>query len=147
MSDRTEPTGQALYEHLKETGTGESRLEKVASFLKTKPSATCAEIVEHLILENVQPGTIQKAGQFVYGDTYSYRPDGSTPASDEIEKSLRSEIANLKRESKEKDARLLIAQKRITQLQSQLNVKNESALPEQVRQSEQRKREPALAGK
>ena len=55
---------ESLVAHLKDSGTGESKLETIRGMIDTNPDVNLGEFVEALYLTDIAPGTIEKCRNY-----------------------------------------------------------------------------------
>ena len=117
MAER-DKTGAELLGYLKETGTGQGRLEELTAYLRHHPEASAVELHGHMLHARMHAGTIEKAGKWLHGDSFVYvGQDAPAQSPEEEMRSLRkrgSEQADLIRSLEAEKHRLT---QRVAQLQ------------------------------
>ena len=144
--EAAEKTCQELLAYLKESGTGAQRCQKVETYLARYPRATAAEVVEHMASDGVQPGTVEKAGKWLYGSAYSYRgPEHGAVTLDKELANERAQNAALRLTIKALESKNHSLLKANTQLRQQPDLRSE-ATDEQKLPDERPTGKRALAG-
>lgn len=97
-ADATRPrpdcTGRQLRDYLKATGTSAERIVFLDELLLRKPDASGKFLLEQMIAAKLQTGTLNKAGRYVYGPSFSLAQAGAVASTEEVDK-LRLQVANL----------------------------------------------------
>lgn len=136
----TAKTSTELYDHLRSTGTGPDRLAIVERYMADNPECSAADVVEHLIAQHVQAGTVRKAGEFVHGSGFDV-PGIGTVTTDES-KRQREENATLRASLRATEARSASLLREVAEL-----TRRNALLVEQVQSQRVRESEPKRRGK
>ena len=90
-------TAGELMAHLLETGTNPEKMQSAQRWIRENPSSSAIELLRYLedaeerLEPPINPGTLRKAGKWLWGD--SWEPTSETPVpADELER-LRGEVA------------------------------------------------------
>jgi hypothetical protein len=136
-------TGRDVLNHLIDTGSGPGRTAKLTAYLAefrkdNGKDATGEDVLTHMLAspDDYPMGTLQKAGRFVRGDSFSASALRGEPATDEVE-SLRSTVAELTRRLSEAEAKNAAVLRENRVLRDRLETDKRNDTLARVQQSEQ----------
>jgi hypothetical protein len=124
-------TGAELLAHLKETGTGRDRVERVEAFLKERPEATAADVFEWAHGDGMPHGTLDKMHRFFKG--YAYDPVKPGELMSDKAVAALGKVASLEAEVRERDAQNALLLKENRRLREENDLLRKQQAPEKRR--------------
>lgn len=102
-------TARHVHEYLDATGCNESTLKLVAQFQESDPDGNAQACLDYLVGQppsvGVQPGTLNRLGKKIHGPQWEWVPAGSNRTVSQEVVSLRLQVATLRDQLQETQAR------------------------------------------